>query len=721
MEQRVDDEVYDSSWVEDYSWAGIVYPQDVRGNVVFITPLAYYYEGWQVITEAERNDYFPDNGKVTYFTRDFPSQGTNRLYYIQPETNQRPFERENALTYSRYLTHSYSEHFHAAEQLAQVLDWTSRSPNLFGLVDVLAQGFPLGDCLSQTIFIRYQETVYGPIHLEKDHYNPQTLKPHEYNQKSNPGGQPLLVSGFPCTSDAMIILVGQTFLDAQMLGSPQRQIDWSLPQTTIKRALRACKQIPDLQTDMLLVDRKINDLAALHAAHGPEAMQLEEAVIQRAQYIVEHQRERLEGLQTLIEELPEDHPLLVQARELEIQQRKEKIAQACEIERNDLHTLQKEKQATQDQLKHLKEQIKVASQQHEQQRAELAAQEDSWQERLAGLRAEMFRLLTDLQFTPTIPLLHPHEHGREIVAAVEPAGATATLYQQSYFSTGKVTTWPNPQDFPWAEIAVQNRVDTQQVKMCVATLLAGLIPAVKQLALLQAVAQGLAGQRIWRIPVPLTATEPLALFGCISGEGQAFVPVAGELADILLAAQNHPDQLGLIVLEGIDRVPFLPVIEPLLRQYLAVRQHVQQTGKATPCQETLQLFHPRALAPADPYQKLSQLAWPANMLLGVTFDHGLGCFLFPDAYTSWFVQLNPDKTDERVQGSWSGERKNWQVPAQNWHIREKENLKRATTRPHDLGLSTDFAPEQQVFGMALDFLGIRQGLNEIIQQFWPEQ
>lgn len=720
MEQRVDDDVYDNEWVEDYSWVGIVYPQDVRENVVFVTPLAYYDQdnGWQVITEAERNDYFPNNGKVTYFTRDFPSQGANRLYQIQPETNQRPFERENALTYSRYLTHRYSEHFHAAEPLAQVLDWTNRSPNLFGLVDVLAQGLPLDDCLSPTIFIRYQETVYGPIHLEPDHHNSRLLKPCEYK---HPGGQPLLLNGFAFVRDTLLPLAGQTFLDAQMLGSPQRQIDWSLPQTTIKRALRACKQIPDLQKDVLLVDRKINDLAALHAAHGPESMQLEEAVIQRAQYIVEHQRERLEGLQTLIEELPEDHPLFVQARALEIQQRKEKIEQACEIERNDLHTLQREKQATQDQLKHLKEQIKVTSQQHELQRAELAALEDSWQERLAGLRAEMFSLLTDLQFTPAIPLLHPHEHGREIVTAVEPSGATATLYQQSYFSTEKVTTWPNPQDFPWAEIAVQNRVDTQQVKMCVATLLAGLIPAVKQPALLQAAAQGIAGQRIWYVPVPLTATEPLALFGCISGERQAFVPVAGELADILLAAQNHPDQLGLIVLEGIDRVPFSPVIEPLLRQYLAVRQHIQQTGKATPCQETLQLFHPRALAPTDPYQKLSQLAWPANMLLGVTFDDSLGSFPFPEAYASWFAFLNPDKTDENLRGNRSGESKNWQVPAQNWYVWERENLKRAATRPHDLGLSTDFAQEQQVFGMALDFLGIKQGLYEIIKQLWPEQ
>ena len=49
-------------------------------------------------------------------------------------------------------------------------------------------------------------------------------------------------------------------------------------------------------------------------------------------------------------------------------------------------------------------------------------------------------------------------------------------------------------------------------------------------------------------------------------------------------------------------IPMHLVIEPLLRQYRATRLHIQQTGKATPCQEPLQLFHPRALAPEDPYQ-----------------------------------------------------------------------------------------------------------------------
>jgi hypothetical protein len=252
-------------------------------------------------------------------------------------------------------------------------------------------------------------------------------------------------------------------------------------------------------------------------------------------------------------------------------------------------------------------------------------------------------------------------------------------------------------------------------------LLAGLIPVANSptaFTILQAVAQTLTGQRIWRVPVPLTATSPLAIFGHILADQQSFIPETGELADILVEAQAHPEQLSLIVLEGIDRVPFLPVIEPLLRQYRAVRRHMKQTWESTPCQETLQLFHPRALALEDPYQKISRLAWPANLLLGVTFDEDIGSFPLPGTYASWFAYIERIATGDITNNHWSGEQKNWQVSPTSWYAWEKDITDPANSQSV-LSLPEDFEPWQQLFYAAMDLFGMKKDLIDIIEQLWP--
>ncbi len=81
MEKLAYSEAEQSPWVEDYEWVGIVYSQDVKPNVTLITPLAFYdqNESWQTITENERSQGFPNNGKVARFTSGFPKQKVNQL------------------------------------------------------------------------------------------------------------------------------------------------------------------------------------------------------------------------------------------------------------------------------------------------------------------------------------------------------------------------------------------------------------------------------------------------------------------------------------------------------------------------------------------------------------------------------------------------------------------------------------------------------------------
>jgi hypothetical protein len=704
MEKMASSEIEDRMWVEEYEWVGIVYPQDVHETVAFITPLAFYDrdDGWQTITERRRPEYFPNNGKVTRFTEDFPGQKVNRLYWFRPERNQRSTFSKDTATYSRYLT--YSDSNVISEPLAQVFDWSSRAEDLFTVPDLLSQGIPARDCLSTTIYLQYQNRIYGPIRLEPDWHTPQILKPREYNQKQSSFGQQLLLYGYDLGRQKIIELVGRLFVDQNMLGSPVGQTDWSLPHMTIKRLLSASKSLSvKLQGMQQLTAREINKLAALSASSGPEALHLEECVIQRAQYIIRHQTRRIEDLQTLIEELPEDHPLLERARLLEVQRRKEKIEQQYQSEQTHLESLRKERHRAEEELADLNEKIAAADQQWKQKTADLVALETSLSQRLAGLRKEMLDLLTELQVTAASPLIRAQQSAREGTLEAEQPEAAFTLPRQNYFITEKVTTLRNPQDLPWAEIAAQNSISVRHVSTCLAALLAGLIPIMSISAPLQAVAQGIAGLRIWRVPVPLTATAPLALFGHISGERQVFVPVAGELADILIEAQNYPEQLGLIVLEGIDRVPFRPVIEPVLRQYRVVRQHIQQIGEATPLQETLQLFHPRSLVPDDPYQKISRLAWPAHLLLGATLDGDISSFPLPDTYASWFADIERFESGDGMPEYRSGNRKSWQVPPSIWYAWEKEIATRIT-RQGDGSLLENSEPWQQIFTAVLNFL-----------------
>ena len=71
--------------VEDYDWIGIIYPEDVKTSVNFITPLAYYIEGmWKSLALDARRQWFPSNGKVALFEKDFPRASIGRLWLFRP-------------------------------------------------------------------------------------------------------------------------------------------------------------------------------------------------------------------------------------------------------------------------------------------------------------------------------------------------------------------------------------------------------------------------------------------------------------------------------------------------------------------------------------------------------------------------------------------------------------------------------------------------------------
>jgi hypothetical protein len=709
--------VEDNRWVKDYEWLGVVYPQDVKPKSALITPLYYWDACWCSVTEEECRELFPNNGKVVHFNNTSLALAVNQLYRFKPQ----PLDKVSDVDYWQSCYQMHCE----PVQLAQMFNWTSYAPSLFDLPSLLEQGIPAEDCLIRSIYVQYQDQFYGPIHLEVDQRDAQLLKPKEYLHRT--GGQSLILNGYPFKRENIVVLDNKRFIDHRTIGSPISRVDWSLPQVTIKSVLHASKNLSGREEQERLVDRQISDLAALNSS--TQALPVDASSVQRARYIVQHQLELLQNLQTLIEDLPAEHPLLEAARTLEIRQRKteieQAIAQQCEAEQNRLQTLQKDVESAQENLDSLNQQIKQA----EQIKASFDNLESLIQKRLLPLREEPLRLLAELQLSTALPLtlFQPFigistDNTRSIEKSL--------VYQQDCFFVGDSTIITRVDRSLWTEAARRCGAKSKSAKVCAAALLAGLVPVANNpatLAILQAVAQVIAGKRIWSVPVPLTALSPLDLFGSINVEQRLFVPAAGELADILIEAQAHPDQLGIVLLEGADRVPFLPVIVPLLRHYRTLRQSMRQGEVSLASQTPLSLFHPRALAADDLYQQLSKLRWPANLLLAVTFDDEASSFSPPVMYNSWFahiannVETNREEDKAELKNNWQRSQEYWQVSSECWYAWEKEVF-HDVVGPHDLSFPEELELWQQVFYVAIHRLGVKSNdPRGIIEQLWPQQ
>jgi hypothetical protein len=715
-----------NEWVEDCEWIGIVHDQDVKSKVVLITPLAFYDQDgiWQAVSEKDCNQYFPNNGKVASFIWDFPRQKVNQLCCFQPERDLQVPTSDNTgysdPRYSLYLTRS-ELHF---APLAQIFDWSCQVKESFDLPVLLEEGINAKDCVSQNIYVRYQYHLYGPILLERDPGNVQILKPQKYFYGSSTGGQPLSLSIYSFHEDKVVTLGPKSFVDRNSLGSPVGNADWSLPQVVMKRVLRASNKSLDLQEHVHLVDRRVSELAALSSSLGPQALQLEMSTIERAQYIVHHQIERLQNLSELMKELPVEHPLFQAALAHEIQKRRGEIegeaTKQCETELNRFQELRTQIRSAQNTLSELRKEIDQAQQIQEQIEADFSTLERSMQERLAELRKEPLHLLADLQLATALPssLLQP-------LFGTLGNGAKSTAISSSYrqlqfFSKQAIqtleTTTANLSDLPWIKAAAPGEVTSKDVKICAAALLAGLVPAPSgptALPLFQTIAQVLTQGRIWSVPVPLTALSPLDLFGTIVADQRRFLPAAGGLADILLEAYAYPEQLAIVLLEGIDRVPALPISVPLLQQYRKTRQKVQLGETSMLRIMPLSLFHPHVLAADDPYQKLASFIWPENLLLGVTFDNDTSSLPLPEVYTSWFVPMHtkPKKPGHGNQGC-------WQVPPEQWYTWEKR-IHNSVCKKTDQEWPEYLDQWQLQFCQAMTDLGI-DNVEDKIERIWPQ-
>ncbi len=722
---------------EDYEWIGIIYPGDVKTTVTFITPLAYYAEGmWKSLALDARRQWFPNNGKAAIFEKDFPRARVGRLWLFHPERNIL-LDDPYAHGYSHYLVSSKLE----PAPLAQIINWTARVNNSFDLPDLLDQGIDAQICYCQRIYICCQSRVYGPIRMELD---ADRFKPREYLQSSSTGGQPLFVWMYTLPEDGVHNLTDThtqfTLLDESMLDTPTGKEDWSLPQVAIKQVLQASNQtLAETEDHVHLVDKHIRELARLSSQEGPHALHLDPATLRRAQYILSNQADRVRDLSAFTEYLSglsTEHPLMKAAREWEIAARSQELERetvALIHEKQErLQQLQGEIQEAEGTLDQLKNAANEAQKSQQQAIEAFNAFERAVRERLVMLREEPLRVLAEIEITASLfPLLSEvnrksaYETGLpSLYASVIRNSNDAELRETGSFSG---LDWGLKDDYEiievqlhksppkkWGQIAQQTGTSQKDARICAAALLAGLIPTVygdTAIPTLRAVAQVIAHGRISFVPVPLTALSTLDLFGTIDPHRREFVPSNG-LADCILEAQAHPDELVIVVLEGIDRVPGMPTYVPLLRQYIEARQGGACAGNST----SVNLFHSRAVAAKDPYLNLASVTWPNNILLATILDDDLNSLAVPSVCDRWLVHRGTSVKEDtafahKTAPVCSG------VLLEQWRIWREEVR---TNSANSTELRDRLDHRQKLFHTALTMLNIKDP-DAVVEHTWSEQ
>ena len=711
---------------EEYDWIGIVHPEDVKPEVTFITPLAYYNSGdWKVISQDACRQWFPNSGKAAIHDKDFPDAHAGKLWLFRTERNAQLVS---------FGVHVYASYLVLVElkpiPLAQIIDWTSRVNHSYELIDLLNEGIEATDCFCPRLYIYCQSRLYGPILLEVD-AKTNRFKPREYLHAS--AEQAHFVWMYTMPEEGFVDLRDVSpqfmFLDESKLDTPTGKEDWSLPQVAIKRVLEAGGQVAT-ESDLHLIEKLLHDVTHLTSREGIFALRLETATVKRVQYFVTGQLESLQEARELFEHLPADHPLLQSACEWAILTKRQEIEQAAAMQAQqrleEIQILEEKKAQAQAELEEVQQRYEQASE-------AFNAFERTLEERLAALKAEPMHVLAELQVASALfPMLQgasrPVSHNGMISGSRINLSETFQQIGEQLDLPSYGLTW-NGQNGEKSNSTSLDELSSRllhtaaramniraaPVRVAIAALLAGLIPALTEeaaLSTLQAISQVISHGRIVPVPVPVTALSVLDVFGTIDARQRIFIPASGGLADCILQAQEHPEELVLIILEGIDRVPGMPVYVPLIRQYIEVRQGQSIIAP-------INLFHPRAIQPDDPYCKLAWFTWPSNILLAVTLDVDMNSLPLSSICDQWLVQFPVEKSSKRYATTQKLQLSNTEVSLHQWHVWENE-VRFPTDPPADLEVCQVLDFCQNVFYSALHILKVKDP-DTVVKDIWPDQ
>ncbi|WP_376794045.1 hypothetical protein [Thermogemmatispora sp.] len=678
--------------VESYQWIGIIAKDDEKQNVAFLTPLAFWNdetEVWEPLPRQARKELFPNPGKVAWPLGQ--SEWTTELLYsfwVEP-TPEREHHNKDRPTYAHYRI-SGTPSLLVAEDLAQVLNWSAvpreRLPHK--LSQLLAT-----PCYTRIIYIQHGQQLYGPIPLDY-----QRLQPQAYVNRS----QGLHVTVYDLTPNKQDLITFQLengehlhLLTRTPRGGTEQQ-DWSPPDYVISKVISACQTLPqvkDLDMSVLKAVKRFlgsPEAETLAFPQAPDTLARARALLKEADEAFTAREEFIDFVLQLPKVQQQINAASQKARESAYQEAQQEIAQfRCkqeeEIERElaslrdeqtqkideykqKLDSLKSEIQYKEEYLELCDQELESKKKQIQEQEKQQRDLEERIQRRLEELRREPLEILSQALLGSWLVGAGGSRDGgttsRRAPAAPQPS---AEMLWSGLAEAGPGETISEAATLlklPTVRPAAQRSgVRAEAVRACLLALLAGLIPTLSgpyALATLEALSLVLSAGRLCRVPIPLTAVQPLDLFGQLSSQERLFRPGSSVLADVVLWAEDHPAELALVVLEGLDRVPGFPVYVPLLQQYIVLQQ--RPDGSALP----VPLFHPQLLDPNDPYRRLAAFRWPVNLLLAATCDGDEHSLPLPRICESWLAYPLLSPRASSPNGAAAAPPPRRAVAAQNW-------------------------------------------------------
>ncbi|GER84278.1 hypothetical protein KTAU_29140 [Thermogemmatispora aurantia] len=665
---------------------------------------------WEPLVWEARKHFFPNAGKVAW-PRGPSGWRPELLYSFRVEPAQGREDLKDSPTYAYYRI--AGSPWPSPEGLAQVLDWSTIPRER--LLARLSEPF-IRPCYTKTIYIQHGRQLYGPIQLDGERLRPLAYSDGFTEQTLHVG-----VCELPDDEQAILIFPLDNGEELRLLTiepAVSEQLDWSPPGVIIKQVLTAYHKQPLVKD--LDVDQVRRVLKALKHAFStqspatnlpllPDTLTRAQALLQAGEQVIKDWEEFSDFLQ----QLPAVRQQLAAIREAAHQQayqeaqeqtrqemadfrRQQEEAIARELEarfaeqrqqlaegQRQLDTLEQSLKEASDELELYEEEIINKKKEIEAQKlllqkekAQLQAFEAHFRQRLEELRQQPLAALSQVLANHWLLVASAgrdssRDTGRDMGTGIDTGAA-------HYHSTEQL--WPElakggPNEFitdastllhlaTIRQAACPNGIKPEAVRLCIIALLAGLIPTLSgpyALATLEALSLVLSAGRLCRVPIPLTATQPLDLFGQLRATERLFLP-ASSLADTVLWAADHPKQLAVVVLEGLDRLPGAPVYLPLLQQYIFMQLLPASTPIPVP------LFHPQALPPGNPYRSLATFRWPPNLLLTATCDDDLHSLPLPKITRGWLVHLNPSQLAlslDRQQPNGHQERS--EIAAEDWH------------------------------------------------------
>jgi hypothetical protein len=693
---------------ESYLWIGIIQKDDQKDRVAFLTPLAFFndeFQRWELLVYQTRKRFFPNAGKVAWPLG--PVEWTPELLYsfrVEPAYSREDFK--DSPTYAQFRIAGWPAP--SPEGLAQVLDWSATPRER--LVTRLSEPFTRS-CYTKTIYIQHGQQLYGPIHLDE-----QRRRPLAYTDGSTE--QTLYVTVSDLDEEAMITLAldnGERLRLLTIEPAGSKQEDWSPPGVIIKQVIAAYKQ--PLVRDHAF-DQTLHSLKTLKydlSSQTPMALALRPNTLARARALLEDEVQAISALEQFSDfllQLPAVQQLLAAACEKACQQAYQEAQEQArqnmaQFRREQEEAITRELEARfaeqcqrladgQKQLDDLEKSIDEA-------KTALAIYEDeienknrsiqNYEEKAREIGEQLQQRLEELRRQP-LAILSQALMGRWLLEASTSAASTdfkrgsdtgsrsdsrtGATHHHHHHSTEAL--WPELSDARPIEAitdaeqllslatirpaALGSGVLPEAVRCCIVALLAGLIPTLSgpyALATLEALSLVLSAGRLCRVPIPLSATQPRDLFGQLSTTGHLFLPDGSFLADTVLWAADHREQLVIVILEGLDRVPGVPVYVPLLQQYIEMQRRPTATPTSVP------LFHPQVLPLDNPYRPLAAFRWPPNLLLTATCDCDLHSLALPQVTRGWLAYPKPGpQVSQLFQHQSNGVPARREVMAQNW-------------------------------------------------------